>query len=102
MRATGLTIHPAVADDVDEAALWYAAEARLGDAFLDEVEASLRRVLEGPRKYQILRERVRRAPLRRFPYGVFFSVDSDNGVTVYAVASLERDPFYWIDRVEEP
>ena len=99
MRATGLTIHPAVADDLDEAALWYAVEAGIGDKFLDAVGATLGRILDGPRKYQVIREGIRRAPVRKFPYGVFYSVDDGGHVAIYAAASLEKEPFYWLERM---
>ncbi len=99
MTSPSVHFHPAVSLDLDEAALWYAVEAGLGAAFLDEFVGALDRILSGPRKYQRVRGQIRRANLRRFPYGIYFEVNSDGSLAVYAVASLERDPFYWLDRV---
>lgn len=85
-----------------------------GKLFLDAVEDTFDRILGGPRKYAPKRGDVRfaqvRGPLRRdepddlapereFPHGVYFTVDGDDSVYVWAVASLKREPHYWLDRM---
>jgi len=45
-------------------------------------------------KYQDLRSGIRRALLRRFPYAVYFAVETDV-VVVLAVLHVSRDPAEW-------
>ena len=65
--------------DIEAAFEWYESEQpELGFEFLDEVRATYNRILDGPFKYQELRSGIRRALTRRFPYGVYFSVEDDH------------------------
>lgn len=58
--------------DLREAYRWYEErQPGLGDAFRDEVEAALTNLKEHPEMHPRVDERVRRAALRRFPYGLF-------------------------------
>ena len=85
--------------DIEAAFEWYESEQpKLGFEFLDEVRATYSRVLEGPFKYQELRSGIRRALTRRFPYGIYFSVEDDL-IVVIAVLDTARDPAEWQFRV---
>ena len=84
--------------DIEAAFEWYESEQpELGFEFLDEVRATYNRILDGPFKYQELRSGIRRALTRRFPYGVYFSVEDDH-IVVIAVLDT-RDPAEWQFRV---
>jgi plasmid stabilization system protein ParE len=64
--------------DIEAAFEWYESEQpKLGFEFLDEIRATYSRILDGPFKYQELRSGIRRALTRRFPYGIYFSVEDD-------------------------
>ena len=64
--------------DLEAAFEWYESEQHgLGVEFLIEVRTTYNRILDGPFKYQELRSGVRRALTRRFPYGVYFTVEDD-------------------------
>ena len=81
--------------DVEAAFEWYENEqSGLGIEFLDELRATYSRVADGPRKYQELRGGIRRALLRRFPYAVYFGIET-NIVVVVAVLHASRDPAEW-------
>jgi plasmid stabilization system protein ParE len=85
--------------DIEAAFEWYESEqSELGFEFLDEVRATYNRILDGPFKYQELRSGIRRALTRRFPYGVYFSVEDDH-LVVIAVLDTARDPAEWQFRV---
>ena len=114
MRATGFGADEEVGLDIDEAAFWYETEFGAGKQFLDAVEDTFDRLMDNPRTYDPKRGDVRvalvwgeqrrsdptdRGPERKFPYGVYFTVDDGNSVYVWAVASLKREPYYWIDRM---
>ena len=85
--------------DIEAAFEWYESEQPgLGMEFLDEVRAAYTRILEGPLKYQEFRAGIRRALTRRFPYGIYFSVEDDL-IVVIAVLDTARDPAEWQIRI---
>ena len=91
---------PAVDADIEAAFAWYESEEPdLGFEFLEEVRAAYQRILEGPFKYQELRSGIRRALTRRFPYGVYFSIEGDV-VVIVAVLHTARDPARWQRHVQ--
>lgn len=72
-----LLSEPSVDLDVEGALEWYENEqSGLGVEFLDELRATYNRIADGPLKYQELRGGIRRALLRRFPYAVYFAIES--------------------------
>jgi plasmid stabilization system protein ParE len=83
--------------DLDVAAAfdWYENEqGGLGMQFLDEVRGTYGRIADSPLAYQDLRSGIPRALVRRFPYAVYFAVESDV-VVVLAVLHVSRDPAVW-------
>ena len=85
--------------EIFEAALRYERErARLGLRFETEVNAVFERILQNPLQFPEIDQGARRALVRRFPYGVFFTVEHDL-VTILAVLHLHRDPDTWKSRV---
>ncbi|MGA2496614.1 MAG: type II toxin-antitoxin system RelE/ParE family toxin [Tepidisphaeraceae bacterium] len=72
-----LEIHPAVEDEVQDAALGYdQKKPGLGDEFLDELSDALKRVLTRPLWFSIVHvikgRDFRRFLLSRFPYSVVY------------------------------
>jgi plasmid stabilization system protein ParE len=85
-------------DDIYEAAAWYESQRlRLGHDFLDAIEASFARISENPLQFPVLYRGTRRALLSRFPFGVFFRVESED-VVVLAVMHASRNPVRWRER----
>ena len=66
----------------------------LGFSFLDELGRIERHLVINPALYQRVVGDVRRAVLRRFPYGLFYVVDGDT-VSILACLHLHRDPARW-------
>ena len=65
----------------------------LGFEFLDEFEATTSLIREAPLLFTEVDPPIRRALVRRFPYGVFYLPGSDGEAdTVVAVVDLRRDP----------
>ena len=78
--------------EIEEAfAAYEAARRGLGAEFLDEVTRVERHLQANPALYQRIDGDIRRAVLRRFPYGLFHVVDGDE-VTVLGCLHLHRDP----------
>lgn len=95
LRAYKLLAEPRVAQDLLKAPFYYESQREgLGDEFLAEVSATYDRIQDNPLKYQVLRSEVRRALCRRFPFGVFFSVDVEL-VSVLAVLHIAKNPEEW-------
>jgi plasmid stabilization system protein ParE len=78
--------------DIDEAYAWYESRAEgLGEAFLRAVEACFARIERLPEAHVAAHGRVRRARLRRFPYGIYYTIREDF-IDVFAVYHGRRRP----------
>jgi len=90
-----LVAEPRADLDVAAAYQWYESErAGLGLQFLDQLSTAYDRIVADPLRYRDLEAGIRRALLRRFPYAVYFAVESDV-VVVLAVLHVSRDPAEW-------
>jgi len=93
-----ITFHEAAALEVTDAAGFYERECPgLGATFLDEVQIALHTLGEFPEGAPLLRGRIRRKVLLRFPYTLMYSV-RDGQIRILAVAHEKRRPFYWRGR----
>lgn len=93
MKSLWLT--PEAECDLDEAHAWYSKQRPgLGGQFLRAVDSSFKAIRRHPEAYQLVDRKMRRALLRRFPYGVFFEV-AETEIVVYAVFHCARDPRAW-------
>ena len=70
----------------------------LGAELLDEVEQTMRRVIEYPESSPVVLGRVRKSAISRFPYTIVYSACGAE-VYVSAVAHNSRRPLYWRDRL---
>jgi plasmid stabilization system protein ParE len=91
---------PAAQAEVIEAETWYEAEASsLGKRLRAEIDALVARISANPLQFPVIFQLdVRRALLRKFPYGLFFRVDADAAVIIACFHS-RQDPRIWQDRV---
>ena len=92
-------VRRAAAQDIREAHAWYEAQSSgLGREFLNEVEAALQRIANGPDRYKCVLGDAQRALVRRFPYSVYFRVRGED-VRIVGVIHQNRDPRIWRRRV---
>lgn len=85
--------------ELQKAARYYGEQSSsLASAFLAEVDRSLAQVRAFPDAAPILREPVRRKPLRKFPYGLLYYV-AKGEVIVVAVMHRRQRPEYWKNRL---
>jgi plasmid stabilization system protein ParE len=92
------SIHEAAEVEINEAADFYDARSPgLGGTFLDEVERALGRITEFPEAAPLVRGRVRKRSLAKFPYSLVYSIRPDE-IRILAVAHQKRRPFYWRGR----
>jgi plasmid stabilization system protein ParE len=90
-----LRLTPEAELDLDEAHLWYHRQApRLAVSFLATVNASLASIQRHPEAYALVDLTMRRALVRRFPYSIFYEVETTE-IVVYAIFHGARDPHAW-------
>jgi plasmid stabilization system protein ParE len=83
--------------ELKRAALYYEQrENGLGTAFLDEIEATLNRILHHPAAWHQLSQRTRRCRTHRFPFGLIYQIRTDE-ILITSVMDLRRDPARWKD-----
>ena len=90
--------HDLAKKELNEAARYYEGEcAGLGAAFLNEIEQSIEFIMEHPEGAPLVAETVRRKLIRRFPFGLLYSVQPGT-LRILAVMNQKRRPSYWTDR----
>ncbi|HEY0513653.1 MAG TPA: type II toxin-antitoxin system RelE/ParE family toxin [Thermoanaerobaculia bacterium] len=98
MTAPPLSIRPEAEIEIQEAHNWYELQRQgLGDEFLIELRDALAAVELSPRRYPIVRGKVRRAILHRFPYSILYLAEPENTVVI-ACFHGKRDPRRWHSR----
>ena len=90
-----LILRPEAEADLAEAYEWYEQRrAGLGQSLLLSVEAALASIQENPTSFPVVHGEIRRALIRRFPFGVFYLVDRGT-IVVLSVFHASRDPKGW-------
>ncbi len=81
-------------DELREARDWYENESPgLGVALRDELQRTVTRITQNPQLYSVEHRGIRRAPLNRFPYSVFYYVVQEPAlVYIFAVFHQSRNP----------
>ena len=92
-------VWPEAQADIREARAWYEEiRLELGEQFLAAVREILKAVETAPLRFPRVKGEVRRAPLRRFPYALFYITDIER-TTVLACFHARRDPKLWQARL---
>ncbi len=69
---------PDAAVEVDNAIIWYSQpDINLGSAFVQALERTEAHIASHPELYQRVEGEIRRAVLHRFPYALFYVIESD-------------------------
>jgi plasmid stabilization system protein ParE len=94
-----LVVEPRAEAEISEARDWYdERNFGLGADFVLAVDAVLISIQQNPLKYQITFGRFRRAGLRRFPYGLIYTI-ANNEITVVACFHGRRNPNVLRERI---
>jgi hypothetical protein len=94
------TFHPdARIEFINSIAFYERSREGLGLRFSREIYATINRVTLGPAAWPQLTENTRRCLTRRFPFGVVYEI-RDEDILIIAVTHLNREPFYWKDRIK--
>ncbi len=92
--------HPEALQEYGDAATYYdKISPELGNAFIESVENGINRIISRPEAWQIEEEDVRRHLIKRFPFGIFYTIERDH-ILIIAVMHMSRRPGYWKNRLE--
>jgi plasmid stabilization system protein ParE len=81
--------------DLVEAYKWYEEKVPgLGSDFLAVIERALESIQENPARFPVIYRNVRRALMRRFPYGIFYFLEGER-IIVLGVMHTARNPAKW-------
>jgi mRNA-degrading endonuclease RelE of RelBE toxin-antitoxin system len=95
-----LIYKPVALLDSDEAATWYNQKIhRLGFRFLLDLETTIESLIRNPFAYSILKEPIRKAGLKKFPYVVLYVIESNN-IIVIGIINTKRSRSYFKRRIK--
>ncbi|MBK5935695.1 plasmid stabilization protein [Halorhodospira halophila] len=90
--------HPDAERELREAVAYYEEiEPGLGYDLSVEIYSTVQRAVSYPKAWPVLVGDIRRALVRRFPYGVVYS-EEEGTLLIIAVMNLHRAPGYWRGR----
>lgn len=93
-----LIISPEAEKDIEAAFEWYNRQSsQLGSEFVREVDRSLSQIQQFPESNAIIYKNTRRKLLKRFPYGIFYVLESATIVTI-ACFHARQEPESWEQR----
>ncbi len=94
-----LSYRPEVEDDVIDAVQWYEDKrSGLGDEFIGEYLAAVRRVQDNPLFFAIAANGLRPCRLKRFSYIIHFDVAADD-ILIVALMGAGRDDSSYMPRI---
>lgn len=94
-----LIIRPEAEFDIQEAFEWYEErDSGLGSEFVRAADSCLAAIGRNPLAYPLVHREVRRALVRRFPYGIFYLLEEDP-IVVIACFHVKRNPQQWQSRI---
>jgi toxin ParE1/3/4 len=94
-----LLIRPEAESDMLQAHAWYEdRRPGLGAQFLRAIESCLETIQRYPLACAKVEDDVRRALLKRFPYGIFYVVDGER-ISILACLHAKRRPGIWRRRL---
>ena len=89
----------AAVQDLALAERWYLDEApHVLASFEEEIDSTFGLISDRPELYETVESTVRRAPVRKFPFSVFYRILPE-WIEVVAVMHQSRDPRTWQRRV---
>ena len=89
-----ITILPEAKEELRSAANFYENQSpQLGKDFLTEFKLAIQTITIAPSRWPKVRGKIRRYLIRTYPYGIIYSVES-NEIVIIAVAHLKRKPNY--------
>ena len=90
-----LIIRKRAESQIEEAYDWYENKrTTLGSDFLQAIEEALNIIESNPEAFQLKYKNIRAVYTKRFPYGVFYTINDDR-IIVMAIFHLSQNPNLW-------
>ena len=70
----------------------------LGLEFATEVQKTIQAISNYPKAWPIIDGDIRKCNLQKFPFGILYSIESDNCILIIAIMHLHQKPGYWKNR----
>jgi len=74
-------------------------QSKLGLAFFNEILLAINNIIAFPYAWSKISNECHRILLKRFPYGIIYSVES-NHILIISIMNIHRKPFYWKNRID--
>ncbi len=93
-----ISIEPVALSDIEGAATWFESQRPgLGTEFILELDHSIERVGTNPEAFAQVYRVFRRALLRRFPYALYFTYESDLiRVTQFCISTAHQSSYHHV------
>ena len=86
--------------DLLDAVKWYEENLMgLGSNFLASADTTIQSIIQSPEKYPKVFKNIRRALIRKFPFGVHYLIDKEK-IIILAVFHFRRNPKHWKYRIK--
>jgi toxin ParE1/3/4 len=93
-----LSIRKEAEADIAEAYQYYEdCRPNLGSTFMLCIDEALSIIERNPRQYRVVGKEIRRALVKRFTYGIFYTLNG-NEIVILATAHGRRNPTHWQSR----
>ena len=80
-------------EDIEKAVLWYERQRKnLGFEFLDCIKQSEELIITNPELYAISHSSFRGCIVKRFPFSIYYTIESTNKIIVHSVFDNRQDP----------
>lgn len=94
-------VTPAAKRDISEAYRWYKNYSlSLGKNFLYQINSCKVCIQEQPKSFPKVHQELRRALLRKFPYGIFYLIE-EKRILILACLDCRRKPSHWQSRISQ-
>jgi plasmid stabilization system protein ParE len=92
--------HPEALHEYAAATRYYAEISHsLAAGFISQIEKGINQIILHPEAWHHLEEDARRYLVKRFPFGIYYTIEEDNAIVIQAVMHLSRKPGYWKSRI---
>ena len=93
-----LSIRKEAEADIAEAYQYYeSCREGLGSDFISCIDGAISKIHNNPKQFRAVLDKVRRALVRKFLYGIYYTID-ENEIIVLAVVHARRNPKHWKSR----
>ena len=87
--------------DILEAIAWYESRREgLGDELFIALENAKHLIEQNPYHFEDKYKGIRKVITKRFPYIIYYKIETKNKVLVYAVLQMKRNPGIWKGRLK--